>query len=245
MKSNESHDIVKNWYFKDVSNKLSSQTSRLVDPIYNDKDAPLQIHRFGDSWTYGEGVEQTETFTHYLGEVIKVGDKNGAISVWNHGARGVGADYIMKKVSEVYEKYNVDNSIYVITLPHTNRRIWFDDNGEAETKKAWELEHIDKPKSWKEFLSGKTPGNDYNQYFYFFHQYMLLSRLIGKEKIIWGTWGQHQQAESDVPDELVSVKFDCIDVASLDDTHPGKDSHMLYASKIIDVIGRNAKWVNK
>ena len=211
MKSNESHDIVKNWYFKDVSNKLSSQTSRLVDPIYNDKDAPLQIHTFGDSWTYGEGVEQTETFTHYLGEVIKVGDKNGAISVWNHGARGVGADYIMKKVSEVYEKYNVDNSIYVITLPHTNRRIWFDDNGEAETKKAWELEHIDKPKSWKEFLSGKTPGNDYNQYFYFFHQYMLLSRLIGKEKIIWGTWGQHQQAESDVPDELVSVKFDCIE----------------------------------
>ena len=236
MKSNDIHEVVKDWYFKDVSNKLSSQTSRVIDPIYNDKDAPLQIHTFGDSWTYGDGVEQTETFTHYLGDVIKVGDKNGTISVWNHGARGVGADYIMKKVSEVYEKYNVDNSIYVITLPHTNRRIWFDDKGDAATKKAWELEH----KNYDNF----SDGNDYNQYFYFFHQYMLLSRLIGKEKIIWGTWGQHEQAESDVPDELVSVKFDCIDYAE-DGGHPGIDSHMLYASKIVDVIGRNAKWVNK
>jgi hypothetical protein len=236
MKSNDIHEVVKDWYFKDVSNKLSSQTSRVIDPIYNDKDAPLQIHTFGDSWTYGDGVEQTETFTHYLGEVIKVGDENGTISVWNHGARGVGADYIMKKVSEVYEKYNVDNSIYVITLPHTNRRIWFNDKGDAETKKAWELEH----KNYDNF----SDGNDYNEYFYFFHQYMLLSRLIGKEKIIWGTWGQHEQAESDVPDELVSVKFDCIDYAE-DNGHPGTDSHMLYASKIVDVIGRNAKWVNK
>ena len=74
MKSNDTHEVVKDWYFKDVSNKLSSQTSRVIDPIYNDKDAPLQIHTFGDSWTYGDGVEQTETFTHYLGEVIKVGD---------------------------------------------------------------------------------------------------------------------------------------------------------------------------
>ena len=67
----------------------------------------------------------------------------------------------MKKVSEVYEKYYVDNSIYVITLPHTNPRIWFDDKGDAETKKAWELEH----KNYDNF----SDGNDYNQYFYFFH----------------------------------------------------------------------------
>jgi|TARA_B100000424_G_C22805136_1_gene431601 diadenosine tetraphosphatase ApaH/serine/threonine PP2A family protein phosphatase len=244
MKLNNIHEVVKDWYFKDVSNKLSSQTSRVIDPIYNDKDAPLQIHTFGDSWTYGEGVEQTDTFTHYLGQVIKVGDEKGDISVWNHGARGVGADYIMKKVSEVYEKYNVDNSIYVITLPHTNRRIWFDDEGEAETKKAWEFEHTVKPKNWKDVLTGKSPGNDYNQYFYFFHQYMLLTRLIGKEKIIWGTWGQHERAESDVPDELVSIKFDCMDYAE-DGGHPGVESHMLYAGKIVDVIGRNAKWINK
>ena len=236
MKLNNIHEVVKDWYFKDVSNKLSSQTSRVIDLIYNNEEAPIQIHTFGDSWTYGEGVEQTDTFTHYLGQVIKVGDEKGDISVWNHGARGVGADYIMKKVSEVYEKYNVDNSIYVITLPHTNRRIWFNDKGDAETKKAWELEH----KNYDNF----SDGNDYNEYFYFFHQYMLLSRLIGKEKIIWGTWGQHKEAESDVPDELVSVKFDCIDYAE-DGGHPGIDSHMLYASKIVDVIGRNGKWINK
>ena len=27
--------------------------SRIEDPKYNDKNAPLQIHCFGDSWTYG------------------------------------------------------------------------------------------------------------------------------------------------------------------------------------------------
>ena len=42
MKSNDVHQKVKEWYFKDVSNKLSSQTSRVVDPTYNDKNAPIQ-----------------------------------------------------------------------------------------------------------------------------------------------------------------------------------------------------------
>ena len=27
--------------------------SRVEDPKYNDRNAPLQIHCFGDSWTYG------------------------------------------------------------------------------------------------------------------------------------------------------------------------------------------------
>ena len=243
MKSNDVHQKVKEWYFKDVSNKLSSQTSRVVDPIYNDKNAPIQIHTFGDSWTYGSGLEQEETFTHQLGELIKVGNEGENISVWNHGARGVGVDYIMKKVSEVYQEYDVDNSIYVITLPHTGRRLWFNDDGVAETKKAWELEHKDN-NHWKGFLTGDITGNEYNQHFYFFHQYMLVSRLIGREKIIWGTWGEHEQAESDVPDNLVSVKFDCIDSVSPQDSHPGKESHKLYASKIANVLKTKGKWIN-
>jgi len=241
MKSNDVHQKVKEWYFKDVSNKLSSQTSRVVDPIYNEEDSPIQIHTFGDSWTYGSGLEQEETFTHQLGEIIKFGDESGHISVWNHGARGVGVDYIMKKVSEVYQEYDVDNSIYVITLPHTGRRLWFNDEGEAETKKAWEFEH---KQGWLQYISGETAGNEYNQYFYFFHQYMLLNRLIGDNKIIWGTWGQHEQAESNVPDNLVSIKFDCIDSVSPQDSHPGKESHKLYASKIANVLKTKGKWIN-
>ena len=241
MKSTDVYQKVEDWYYKGLSNKLSSETSREIDLIYNNEEAPMQIHTFGDSWTYGEGVEQTNTFTHQLGNLIKLGDKEENISVYNHGARGVGIDYIVKKVSEVYQKYNFKRSIYVITMPHMGRRLWFDDEGKPRTKKAWENEHR---KGWLQYISGETAGNDYNQYIYFFHQYMLLSRLIGKEKIIWGTWGQHEQAESDVPDELVSVKFDCIDYAE-DNGHPGTDSHMLYSSKIVDVIGRNAKWVNK
>ena len=39
---------------------------RTEDPKYNDKDSPLQIHCFGDSWTYGWDIKQEETFVIYL-----------------------------------------------------------------------------------------------------------------------------------------------------------------------------------
>ena len=147
MKSNDTHEVVKDWYFKDVSNKLSSQTSRVIDPIYNDKDAPLQIHTFGDSWTYGDGVEQTETFTHLLG------DENTAVH--NYGAGGTGLDFAVKTLSEVYIPES-RRQIFIITVPHYFRRTWFDDDGVIY--KPWEL---------KEFVD----FNEYNNYFYFLYQY--------------------------------------------------------------------------
>ena len=50
---------------------------------------PLQIHCFGDSWTYGWDVKQEESFPHLLG------DEN--TSVWNYGAGKTGLDWTMKK----------------------------------------------------------------------------------------------------------------------------------------------------
>jgi hypothetical protein len=44
--------------------------SREQDPKYNDDNAPLQIHCFGDSWTYGWDIKQEETFVHLLGDKI-------------------------------------------------------------------------------------------------------------------------------------------------------------------------------
>ena len=38
---------------------------------------------------------------------------------------------------------------------------------------------------------------------------------------------------SDIPDELVDVRFDCIDYAE-DGGHPGIESHKLYANEIIN-----------
>ena len=57
---------------------------RQHDPIYNDENVGRQIYTFGCSWTYGWGVEQTETFTHLLG------DENTAVH--NYGAGGTGLD---------------------------------------------------------------------------------------------------------------------------------------------------------
>lgn len=241
MKSVDVYKKVEDWYYKGLSNKLSSETSREIDPIFNNEEAPMQIHTFGDSWTYGEGVEQTNTFSHQLGNLIKVGDEKENISVHNHGARGVGIDYIVKKVSEVYQKYDFSKSIYVITMPHMGRRLWFDDEGKPKTKKAWENEH---KQGWLQYISGEAAGNEYNRYFYFFHQYMLLNRLIGRDKIVWGTWGKHFSAMSDIPDSLVNIKFDCIDYAE-DGGHPGVESHKLYANEILNFLKPRIEWIKE
>ena len=56
--------------------------NRFKDPKYNDENAPLQIHCFGDSWTYGWDVKQEETFVHLLG--------NKNTSVYNYGGGKTG-----------------------------------------------------------------------------------------------------------------------------------------------------------
>ena len=38
--------------------------SRIEDPKYNGKDAPLQIHCFGDSWTYGWDRAKERSFVN-------------------------------------------------------------------------------------------------------------------------------------------------------------------------------------
>lgn len=178
---------------------------RQHDPIYNDENVKYQIYTFGCSWTYGWGVEQTETFTHLLG------DENTA--VYNYGAGGTGLDFSIKTLSEVYMPTST-RQIFIITVPHYFRRTWFDDDGVVY--KPWEL---------KEFVD----FNEYNNYFYFLHQYNLVNAFVGRDKIIWGTW------DEDLPKEHFDVKFELIDEAE-DGLHPGPKSHKKYAEKLKDVL---------
>ena len=175
------------------------------DPIYNDENVGRQIYTFGCSWTYGWGVEQTQTFTHLLG------DEN--TSVHNYGAGGTGLDFAVKTLSEVYIPES-RRQIFIITMPHYFRRTWFDDDGVIY--KPWEL---------KEFVD----FNEYNNYFYFLHQYNLLNKFVGRDKIIWGTW------DGDLPKEMFDVKFETYDLVE-DKLHPGVKSHKQYAEKIKDVL---------
>ena len=182
---------------------------RQHDPIYNDENAKYQIYTFGCSWTYGWDVKQEESFPHLLG------DEN--TSVWNYGAGKTGLDWTMKKVSEVYRDFNHkenENFIYVITIPHSFRRMHFEDNGVA--RRCW-----DKPRAAEE--------NEYNHFLYFYHHYMMMNRLIGRNKIIWGTW------DGDLPAEHFDVNFDLTDLAE-DNLHPGPIAHKEYAEKIKNVL---------
>lgn len=191
---------------------------RQHDPKYNDPHAKYQIYTLGCSWTYGWDLEQTQTFTHLLGR-----SEENDIAVYNYGAGGTGLDFAVKTLSEIYIPES-RRQIFIITIPHTFRRTWFDDDGIVY--KAWAIPE-------------KYNYNDYNIYFSFLHQYNLLNRLVGKDKIIWGTWGKHKDACSDVPKDLVDVEFDCVDYTRTN--HPGPKSNELYAEKIKDVLQNRFK----
>ena len=182
----------------DIKGNYYLDGSREKDLKYNDDNAPLQIHCFGDSWTYGWDVKQEETFVHLLG------DEN--TSVYNYGAGKTGLDYAVKKITEVYAKHNHrenQNFVYVITIPHSFRRMHFEDNGTA--RRTW-----DKPTAAE------------------------VNRLIGREKIIWGTW------DDEIPKHMIDIFFDLHDLAG---RHPGIESHKLYAEQIRTIMKKNG-WYN-
>ena len=178
---------------------------RQHDPIYNDENARSQIYTFGCSWTYGWDIQQQQTFTHLLG------DENTAVH--NYGAGGTGLDFAVKTLSEVYIPES-RRQIFIITVPHFFRRTWFDDDGVV--LKAWQVKE-------------QTNINEYNNYYNFLHNYELLNRFVGRDKIIWGTW------DMDLPKEKFDVFFERIDYTD-DRLHPGPKSHKQYADRLKNVL---------
>ena len=178
---------------------------RQHDPIYNDENARRQIYTFGCSWTYGWDIQQQQTFTHLLG------DENTAVH--NYGAGGTGLDFAVKTLSEVYIPQS-RRQIFIITVPHFFRRTWFDDDGVV--LKAWQVKE-------------QTDINEYNNYYNFLHNYELLNRFVGRDKIIWGTW------DMDLPKEKFDVFFERIDYTD-DRLHPGPKSHKQYADRLKNVL---------
>ena len=187
------------------NNNGKLEGGRQHDPIYNDENARRQIYTFGCSWTYGWDIQQQQTFTHLLG------DENTAVH--NYGAGGTGLDFAVKTLSEVHIPQS-RRQIFIITVPHFFRRTWFDNDGVL--LRAWQVKE-------------QTNINEYNNYYNFLHNYELVNRLLGKDKIIWGTW------DMDLPKEKFDVFFERIDYTN-DKLHPGPKSHEQYAEKIKDVL---------
>jgi len=204
----KAHEQDEKEFLMQANLELYQYGGREVDSIYNNPKQDLQIHCFGDSWTYGWDLTQEKTFTHLLG------DKN--TSVWNHGGGKTGLDFTVKKLSEVFVRYKHNenkNFVYVITIPHSFRRMYFEESGQG--RRTW-----DKPVA--------AEVNSYNHYLYFLHHYEIVNRLIGKDRIIWGTW------DAEIPKEKIDVFFDLKDYAGR--AHPGPKSHKLYAEKIQNVL---------
>ena len=115
-------------YEEEVLNIYQNDENRFHDPIYNNPNAKRQIYTFGCSWTYGWDLEQEKTFTHLLGDE--------ETAVYNCGAGGTGFDFACKRLAEVYIPQS-RRQIFIITIPHTLRRMWFDNDGVAY--KSWAI----------------------------------------------------------------------------------------------------------
>ena len=70
---------------------------------------------------------------------------------------------------------------------------------------------------------------------YFYHHYEILNRLIGRDKIIWGTW------DDEIPKHMIDVFFDLHDYAG---RHPGPESHKAYAEQIKTIM-KDSGWYNE
>jgi len=82
-------------------------------------------------------------------------------------------------------------------------------------------------RSWQ--VKEQTDINEYNHYFNFLHNYELLNRFVGRDKIIWGTW------DMDLPRDKFDVVFECIDHTE-DGLHPGPKAHKQYADRLKNVL---------
>ena len=139
-------------------------------------------------------------------------------SVWNYGAGKTGIDYCARKMSEVYHKFNHEqnrNFIYVVTIPHSFRRMFIEENGCAR-------------RTWEKPTAAQT--NEYNHYLYFYHHYEIINRLIVRDKIIWGTW------DDEIPTDIIDVFFDLHDLGG---NHPCPESHKMYADSIKNIMKEN------
>ena len=93
--------------------------------------------------------------------------------------------------------------------------------------------HFDEMNIGRRTCSKQTAAamTDYNHYLYFLHHYEILNRLIGKDKIIWGTW------DEEIPEDKINLFFNRVD--NTGSNHPGPESHRLYAEGIRNLLKQN------
>jgi len=187
----------------------------------NNPNAKFQIHNFGDSWTFGWSIEQNQSYPHLLIE--------DDVASYNYGAGRTGLDYSVKKISEVYDKYNHRenrNFVYVITIPHLFRRMWFD----LESRGNRARRCIDKPEA--------ALITSHNHYLYFLQHYEIVNRLVGRDRVIWGSW------DMEVPEDKLDLFFQLHDHGK-DGRHPGPESHQKYANNIKQIIKERKLFTNE
>ena len=105
----------------------------------------------------------------------------------------------------------------MITVPHAFRRMHFDEQNIG--RRSWAKENAIKE-------------TEYNHYLYFLHHYELLNSLVGRDKIIWGTW------DVEIPHDKMDIFFEIHDFIG-PTHHPGPIGHRKYAEKIKNILRKN------
>lgn len=195
----------------------------------------IKIGCFGDSFTFGDGVESSGTYPRYLESMLDA-------RVFNVGKGGAGIERVVR-IFSAFVKY-VDIDIAVFTLPHMYRELFIDPAGVLVDL----IPNIDEHQHHFQYMKPFFELHDN-------YQLTKLSLLINyimdiaelkNIKVLITTWDipTHTLLSNLIPNNRMSQIFpNNIDVRGARDLgHPGKGAHKNHAENIIRELNDRA-WI--
>lgn len=195
----------------------------------------IKIGCFGDSFTFGDGVESSGTYSKYLENLYQVRS-------YNVGKGGSSAERVARTFA-AFVKF-VDIDIAVITLPHIYRELFIDDYG-----------------TLVDLIPVADTNNHHHKYmeqYLGLHEHHQLTKLslitnyimdiadLKNIKVLFSTWDvpTYNLLKSIVPDNLMADIFpsDIDSKKARDLGHPGKLAHKKHAENIMREINDRA-WI--
>jgi hypothetical protein len=195
----------------------------------------IKIACFGDSFTFGDGVESSGTYPRYLERMLDA-------RVFNVGKGGSGIERVARTFS-AFVKF-VDIDVAVFTLPHMYRELFIDPQGILVDL----IPNVDEHQQHFKYM----------QPFFGLHENYQLTKLsllinyimdiaeLKKIKVLITSWDipTHNLLSNLVPNNLMSQIFpNNIDVRGARDLgHPGKGAHENHAENIVRELNDRA-WI--
>lgn len=201
------------WRSKPVQYSLNSQLYRA--PEWDTIDWNNSVILFGDSMSYGVGVNDTDVITYRLSQQL-------SMPVINLSQSGVGIHFFLAN-SIILKEAGINPKAVIYLWPDRIRQTEFVSDKKILSYGPWNLD-----KSWMNAIAIRNKhGYHYNKYL------MRTLRLLWECPIVEATWYEEL---ADMNCSLLPFK----DTAR-DGTHPGPITHELSANIIFETLSKQLR----